>query len=553
MIGLPGDSAPSGGDAREDRTRRALELVVGADYTDVALTHFVASRVTVCVHASDLNMPNAMLASVAALNMLGRFVGVVEVAVVGVASPEVEATLDVAIEKLGRIDSRTGRRIFRTADGAAVDGDVGDRIWIGDPNRHIANRAQSTSETNIYVAFDGWTCALRRGASAGPVIASTVPFGALTAMCFAVAEVFKNLAASAVPLDSLAMFRRRFVHDWRFSAWNMERIVEGEADILLSAPSAIPPLALHDVLQVGAGAVGNATALAFTSTPTLFGELSVLDIKCVDATNLNRCFYFTEDDVAAPKVDVLERSASRADLRVRGRYERFAAASLRGKSIILSTVDNNEVRHRMQEALPDVLVEGATGGTVVAVGVHTPGNGRSCLVCRHPDPNLGVSRRVPLSLVDTAGTIGLTEHEIASGKVAGDSMISDEVISRVAACSAEAATVLGTARSEGRDLCGALGELRAQLGTVSGPREASVPFVSNLAGVLAAAEVVKLLMRAAGTQDVPVLENIVEIDLARDYSRNSRLAFREPPRSDCALCQERLQAVTRHYARRRWV
>jgi hypothetical protein len=47
-----------------------------------------------------------------------------------------------------------------------------------------------------------------------------------------------------------------------------------------------------------------------------------------------------------------------------------------------------------------------------------------------------------------------------------------------------------------------------------------VPFVSNLACVLAAAEVVKLLLRAGGVADVPVLDNVLEVDPARDYSRH---------------------------------
>jgi hypothetical protein len=84
---------------------------------------------------------------------------------------------------------------------------------------------------------------------------------------------------------------------------------------------------------------------------------------------------------------------------------------------------------------------------------------------------------------------------------------------------------------------------------VRGPREASIPFVSNLAGVLAAAEVIKLLLRAAGVLHVSVLDNVLEIDLARNYGRHERLAFLEPPRSDCALCQERADVVAHVYDR----
>jgi hypothetical protein len=110
---------------------------------------------------------------------------------------------------------------------------------------------------------------------------------------------------------------------------------------------------------------------------------------------------------------------------------------------------------------------------------------------------------------------------------------------------------LRRARDEGQDLCGALGDLRTHFGTVHGPREASVPFVSNLAGVLASAEVVKLLLRAAGAPNVPVLDNVLEIDIGRSYARHARLAFREPRRSDCALCHDRADVVARLYEHRR--
>src|SRR5262249_42595619 len=156
------------------------------------------------------------------------------------------------------------------------------------------------------------------------------------------------------------------------------------------------------------------------------------------------------------------------------------------------------------------------------------------LVCRHPDRDIGLTRRVALSVEDAAAITGLTEAEVASGQVGGGTTITDEVIARVSMRSPNAAATLRRARADGQDLCGALGDLRAQLGTIRGPSEVSVPFVSNLGGVLAAAEVVKLLLRAAGHPDIPVLDNVFQVDLARDYSRHDHLAYREPPRADCS-------------------
>jgi molybdopterin/thiamine biosynthesis adenylyltransferase len=556
MTDQPSNKVPTPDQFRDDRTRRMLALVVGPDRADTSLTHFSVARVEVWVTSGVLEVPNGFLATAAILNMLSRFVGTVEVHAMGDLSPAVGIALDSTLAWVQQIDTREGRSVRRVSAGhdgseARLPGDrTVVRVHLGDTPPISNSDGVVDAEQNVSIAFDGWTCAIRRGFNAGEIAASSVPFGALAAACFAVAEVFKTLVASCVSSEDLPAFRRRFTRDWRFSVWAMER-VNGDLKPTGSPPvDSLPTLAIDHVLQVGAGAVGNAAALAFASTAAITGDLHVLDPKHMDLKNLNRCYYFTEVDVGATKAVVLERAAARAGLRVLGEEVGFTSAAARDATVLLSTVDNNEVRHRMQEVLPLYLVQGATGGTTAVVSVHSPGNKRSCLVCRHPDPDVGLVRKVPLSLAAAAAATGLSEEEIASGSVGGTLAISDEVIARVAARSAEVAAILRRARDTGQDLCGALGDLRADMGTISGPQEASVPFVSNLAGILAAAEVVKLLLRTRGLADVPLLDNVLQIDLARDYSRHARLAFQEPPRSDCGLCQGRAELVTHMVARR---
>lgn len=538
--------------ARDDRTRRTLELLVGAERADLTLTHFLAGRVEVHVAESTAEMPNGFLGVIATLNMLSRFVGKVELRIAGRRGGAIEARLELELTRLRRIDSRPGREVLLSWVEHGVTESLREqavvRVWIGEPAE--PRSFLGDSDNDVSIKFDAWTCELKRGAPVDAPQSSSVPFGALSAACFAVSEVFKTLIAASVPDAERAGFRRRFTHAWRFSAWSMERLGSQLTAVDGVGPQTVRPLVLDAVLQVGAGAVGNATALAFSGMSTLAGNLGVVDFKPVDEKNLNRCFYFTEEHLGRPKVEVLEESASRPGLLVRGLNEGFRADHASASAVVLSTVDNNEARHRMQESLPATLVEGATGGTTVAVAVHSAGNGRSCLACRHPDPELGATRREPLSVSAAAQATGLTEEEITSGQVRGDVAITDEIIARVAARSPEAAAVLQRAREAGQDLCGALGDIRSLLGTVTGPREASVPFVSNLAGVLAAAEVVKVLMRNAGDQNVPMLDNVLQLDLARDYSRHDRLSFVEPPRSDCGLCQARAELVAHVRAKR---
>lgn len=538
--------------SRDDRTYRTLELLVGSDRADVTLTHFSAGRVEVRVTGATLEMPNGFLAVVATLNMLSRFVGTIELLVAGRRGGAVEPALDLELARLRRIDARPGRsaHLSWVEPGAVASPreQAAARVWIGEPGE--SGTLPEDVDRDVGIAFDGWTCELRRGGPLGATEASRVPFGALSAACFAVAEVFKTLVAASLPACDRAVFRRRFTRAWQFSAWAMERITNDSSKVLAVQPAAVERLDIGAVLQVGAGAVGNATALAISATAGLSGHLRVLDVKPVAKTNLNRCYYFTEDHVGQPKVAVLAAAASRIGLRLLATNEPFQAEHAREAAIVLSTVDNNQARHRMQEALPAVLVEGATGGTTIAVAVHSAGNGRSCLVCRHPDPELGLTRREPLSVSAAAKETGLTEDEIISGQVGGVAVITDEVVARVAARSEDAAAHLRRAGDAGQDLCGALGDLRSLLGTVEGPREASVPFVSNLAGVLAAAEVVKILLSMSGAANVPVLDNVLQLDLARDYGRHDRLSYREPRRADCALCVRRADVVA-HVVHRR--
>src|ERR1044072_2285051 len=102
----------------DDRTVRALEALVGAERARDAMTYFAGQRVAVVVSDAARATANGAAAERVAVNMLRRFVGWVE----ALTSAPV-ATYDAVL-----------------AIGVAVAG--GDEV--------------------INVAFDAWTCMLRR-------------------------------------------------------------------------------------------------------------------------------------------------------------------------------------------------------------------------------------------------------------------------------------------------------------------------------------------------------------------------------------------------------
>lgn len=505
---------------RNDRTVRALERLVGRERAGRAMTHLAERKVAVVAGTVIGATPNGTAAVRVAMNMLRRFVGRVDLVTVEALDAAVASHSDVLLA-------------------------IGIRPTPGD--------AQPSGERVICVAFDAWRCALQRGWLAHDLPASRsseIPFGALVAACFGTAEVFKTLLASFLDPVEAATFRRRFTRRWAYSAWRQERVpFESEWGGNSGGPAELLTVRLDGVLQIGAGAVGNAAAYALAVTVAVEGTLPVLDVKEVDEKNLNRCLCFEERHVGARKVDVLEE-LSRPGLVVHGYHEPYSELRGRKARVLLSTVDNNEVRHQMQETLPAYLVQGSTSETRIAVSVHTAVDGRSCLVCRHPDRARGAERVRPLSVEETARITALAPEVVATGKVNGSMAITDGLIAQVRARAPEMGAMLVAAREDGRDLCGALGDLRVRFGTREGPREASVPFVSVLAGVLCAAEVVKLQLKEADYGAVPILGNVVELDLARDYARHKTVSFREPAVSDCALCQDRASEVHELYRRR---
>ena len=530
-------------DERDDRTVRVLAELVGPERAGLAYTHFVGAEVRLSSTVETLGSPNGYVAFMAAANMLTRFVGSVRLAVIGRCPPALGAMLETDLERLRRIDTRQGKVLaLGFAPGESPD------IAL-----HIGNSEQDLGPAaglRVQVSFDGWSLSVGSGVRAcAPVRPSCVPFGAIAGACFGVAEVFKHVLTRVAPdVQARRTLTSRLVEAYSYSTWTADRVP--------APPSAWDARAWEDeldvaaLLQVGAGAVGNASLYVLSSARSLHGVVTVLDEKLVDQKNLNRCLLFLEEDVGQAKVDVVRDKATRAGLIVTAKREAFAPQPDAGSSIVLSTVDNNAVRHLMQESLPRFLVQGSTSGTSVAVSVHSAVDGLSCLVCRHPDPTGGLPRIRALTVAETAARLGVDERVVASGEFEDGQVITDELIARVRIRDAQAAVFLEAARDSGKDLCGTLGEFRRQYGLLEAPQEPSVPFVSVFAGLQAAAEVVKLRLRDRGI-DAPVLQNVLEIDLARDYTRHARLSYDQERLSDCPLCVQRESQVRRLY-REKW-
>ncbi len=529
---------------RDDRTRRLLSQLVGERDAPLALTHFMQAVVQLSAASGTLATSSGFLAFATAANMLTRFVGHLVLRSDSL-DDRVNGALQGLVDDLREVDSRQGKQITLAS---TIDSHPVIRLHIGG----IRNLSVPIEGT-IFVTFDGWAVALRRNLCVEPIVPTEIPFGALLASCFGVSEVFKEILIGAAPSVGLrTKFTQRLVNAFDYSSWFADRTSTGVQKPGAEPPEQLPNLEFVDVLQVGAGAVGNATVLALTSSPAVRGWMPMLDPKLVDIKNLNRCLYFTDSDLEEPKVKVVERRASRPTFRIDGQKRLFTVSDGEPEGVVISTVDNNDVRHSMQESLPEWIVQGSTSATNIAVSVHNAVNGRSCLICRHPDRRNGLNRIVPLSIDEAAARLRIPEDVVRSGASAGSAEISSVFLDGIRKVDPEVAEFFEQKRAAGQDLCGALGDFRARYGIPTGPKEPSIPFASAFAGFQAAAEAVKIALLRAGLKNVPVLENVLEIDLGVDYARHGRLSFSEPPRTDCPLCQDRRDEVSDLYSRK-WI
>lgn len=150
----------------------------------------------------------------------------------------------------------------------------------------------------IYVGSAGWEA---RVSTAGPVGVGTsaLPFGAAAAACLGAANAFRRVFAAQLPgaapdtaltLSTLSLTVRAATGR------------AGVPDLDPGALTDLPPILLGDVVQVGAGAVGEGALWTLARVGAVEGTLHVVDDQAVDASNPQRYVLTEGDEVGLSKV-----------------------------------------------------------------------------------------------------------------------------------------------------------------------------------------------------------------------------------------------------------
>jgi hypothetical protein len=278
---------------------------------------------------------------------------------------------------------------------------------------------------------------------------------------------------------------------------------------------------LREAVLIGAGGVANGFMWALEEL-NVTGELHIADPKNVAGSNVNRCLFFRQDDIGKNKARVLAERAVCNSLKLVPSEENFRNIVQRLGRVrrAFSTVDSRRARRSIQNELPLEILDASTTdiSEVVVFRYRYPAD-FACLSCVYEHIAAEDHRERHI-----ADALGITCEEARMPLI-------DEALARKLAsqhAGVEWTDLVGTALdSLFRERCGA-GKLLAPAG-----QQALAPlgFISNLAGVLLALELVR---SEAGSSVDGVDANYLALDPWRPPFKQARILKRK--KVNCEFC-----------------
>jgi molybdopterin/thiamine biosynthesis adenylyltransferase len=289
-----------------------------------------------------------------------------------------------------------------------------------------------------------------------------------------------------------------------------------------SSPGPVLPTDLHLAAAViaGVGAVGNGMLHTLYPLACLRGEWVLIDgdPDGIDETNLNRYVLFGLPHILAPKASTASRLFTGSQLITHPVDESWQAwytkRSDEPLDLVISAVDKNEARHAIQDALPRLILGASTKDMRALVCHYDVLHGGPCLRCRNP-----IGKATPDDvLITRLRSRSGAERAIEAQRVGVD-------------VSALEAFLLDP---QGR--CGMIsGETLQKFSDGDSQEEWAVGFVSLLAGVLLAAEYLKLSIDSAQTA-LDAQRNSFRFQFWHPESIEVNIIFSTPSEAGC-FCQ----------------
>ncbi len=478
-----------------DNRRFAKNLGVAADVFDRPV-------VTLQLPAGQEERPEAVAAFMLAANLLKRLFTKVYL-----AAPDASlGTNPWGLARLSELpESLVGVSEGEAHWGAPSRSDI--VVGVGAP-------PSLEGERRSFFTFNGWLAGLEQD------VGNDQPgiCGALFAACYGAAQCFLH-AATAVGADY-----------WPIEPFRISLLTYDFTGTNAPMPKRIDFREAH---LVGVGAVGSAFVYALAHLPGCVGVLHLIDNDAVDDPNLERYILMRKRDVTRNKTDVAEDALRRGGPRGASHpvsMPAFQAEHGYNQDLLISPVDSELGRRKLAAGLPRAVLNAATGGTNATVSRHGFADGKACLYCLYlpqidevtTEKRLATDMQVPLEEVEAL--------------IAANEGVSEDFVRRV-----EKNLGFDAGKFQGwvgrhiqsfyqRAVCG-----EAKVNTPSGTIVSPLPFISAAAGVLLAAEFVKMHVPEIGRF---ALDNFFRVNTLYAPKSVFRQTKPQDPTGRC-ICRDR--------------
>ncbi|MBU8900722.1 ThiF family adenylyltransferase [Corallococcus sp. M34] len=416
----------------------------------------------------------------------------------------VHPRLSPLLPEVGTLDESLGAGIARIAPGLLAPKD-GARCTVG---VRVGPGPIPEGDWRLSTTAAGWAGSVAT-APTDRAPAGNNPVGAYVAACLCAGEVFKYVRGMA---DDAGHMAERL---WLSAATLRTAPDEGPCLPVGEAPAAI---------LVGVGAVGSAFLHTLYGIESVSSRLTLLDNDAagVDVTNLNRYVLFALEHLGRPKASTAQHLFSPSHSWCLESFDTSWQQWMQRQPreappprLVLSAVDKNVHRHAIQTSLPRLVLGASTDGMRAQVNLYDVLDGGPCLGCFAP------AEREPADKEMLERLRALPESERRAR--AAQAGFHAEDIERFIA--------------EPQKNCGVLsGEALRKFTGALEDKEWSVGFVSVLAGVLLAAEYLKLaireetIVRALNSRD-----NLYRFQFLRPVAASNTTA-QNPYDTSCTVC-----------------
>jgi hypothetical protein len=365
------------------------------------------------------------------------------------------------------------------------------------------------ADFSLAASADGW-CGYVGQLPAEIIGESANPIGAYVAASLCAGEVFKFVRAMRETSGTYA--RRLWLDAYRLQVSEEYR----------TTPELPPGFSLQPTVIAGVGAVTNGFLHTLYPLDGLRGEMTLIDNdpQGITDTNLGRYVLF-----GMPHVSTFHLKASTAAAMFAGSgitmhpvdrswQDWYVENPDDPRGIVISAVDKNVSRHAIQDTLPRLILGAATNGMRAQVNLYDVLGGSPCLRCRNPVEERVADDVIIKRLIE----LPKEERDAAAGRAGISPGALEEFL------------------ADPRANCGKVsGTTLQKFAGVADEPTWSVGFVSLIAGVLSAAEYLKI--SAEGLRPaLTARRNTFRFQFWRPADARTNAVVEAPPEALC-LCQ----------------